>query len=195
MPGAMTTPFGCNYVLRGPARAPIHLRALRQEPADSLERRPTPQSFHPVPGLDPQWRRSPRPPPHPPAGLQPVPQPSLSPAPSLQTPNLVHAATPFCRVLFEEGRVLTHIVLNRDKCKVRLHLWYRHLTTAVLQDSALDPGLGHQIRSGFSSLPGSPCQTSTRDTFRSLWAPCFSICGFEWWWNLDLRIPKAGFRK
>lgn len=143
-PGALTTPFGCNYVLRGPTRAPIHLRALHQEPADSLERRPAPQSFHPVPGLDPQRPRNPL---QPPSGLQSVSQPSLSHAPSSQTPSY--------RGLFEEGRDLTHIVLNRDKCRVQLHLQNRHLTTAILHNSTLDPGLCCQVLSGFCYLPGS----------------------------------------
>lgn len=153
----MTTPFGCNYVLRGPARAPIHLRALRQEPADSLERRPAPQSFHPVPGLDPQRRRNPLHHPPPPSDLQSVSGPSLSPAPSSQTPDPDLTATPSCLGLFEEGRDLTHIVLNGDKCRVRLHLRNRRLAAAILQDSALDPGLCCQILSGFCSLPDSLC--------------------------------------
>ncbi|KAK2840487.1 hypothetical protein Q5P01_014227 [Channa striata] len=61
------------------------------------------------------------------------PQPSLP----LQTPAPVLSATPSCRGLFEKGRDIPHIVLNREKCRVQLHLQNQHLTTAMLMDFIL----------------------------------------------------------
>ncbi|KAF0026997.1 hypothetical protein F2P81_021734 [Scophthalmus maximus] len=45
--------FWMQLCAEGPREGPS-TSELRQEPTDSLERRPAPQSFHPVPGLDPQ---------------------------------------------------------------------------------------------------------------------------------------------
>lgn len=142
-----------------PRESPFHLRTLRHEPADSLERRP-----HRAPSiLFQDWIHNP-------------PSPRSAVCPAAKTHIQLQPQRHSSPLRPPRGRRdLTHIVLNGDNCRVQVHLQSRHLT-AVLQTlcllvpaSNLQPQHGDRRCCGTWSCTPTDLQSAalTTDTRRS----------------------------
>ena len=107
--------------------------------------------------------------------------PLLSPGQASQTDPALNA-TPSAEA-GPEGRDLTHIVLNGDKCRVLLHL-RNHSRPPGL---APGPGLGARLSLVSPAARRSVLNLRTLALWRRGGARWF-----QRWLNLDLRIPKAG---